>query len=139
MTTINSVKKSGEDFIRSVCGNRTILVFANIGLNISNNSGSDRQFIQHVGAFSPFQKNGQLYKAVAGPELAQQMRDNMENVKFITKMRKLGYSLENDLVLFSDGYQCCSPSEAIRAVFSYISCLKKSQKKICFILKDEEI
>ena len=138
MTTINNVKKSGEDFIRSVCANRIILVFANIGLNISTNSGSDRQFIQHVGAFSPFQKNGQLYKAVAGPELAQQMKDNIDNVKYMSKMKKLGYSLENDVVLFSDAYQCCSPTQAIRAVFSYISSLKKSQKKICFILKDED-
>ena len=137
MTTISSAKKSGEEFIRSVCANKTVLVFANIGVNNNTNKeGTQRQFIQHVGGYSPFQKNGQFYKAVAGPELAQQMRDNVDNVKFMTKMKSLGYTLEKDVLLFSDAYQCYNPSETILAMFSFISSLKKSQRLI-FILQDE--
>ena len=141
MTTISQVKKSGEKFLSSVSSNnKTILVFAHVGLSKSTTSGTERQFIQHVGAFSPAQKNGQFYKAVAGPELAQQMEENVENVKFMSKMKKLGYSQENNLILFSDAYQCFTPRQVISAMFSFISNLKKSQKdhKICFILKDEE-
>ena len=141
MTTINQVKKSGEKFLSSVSSdNKTILVFAQIGLSASTTSGTERQFIQHVGAFSPAQKNGQFYKAVAGPELSQQMKDNVTNVKFMSKMKKLGYSLENDVILFNDAYQCFTPHQVVSSMLSFISNLKKSQKdhKICFILKDEE-
>ena len=141
MTTIQEVKKSGEKFLSSVSSeNKTILVFAQIGLSNSSTSGTERQFIQHVGAFSPAHKNGQFYKAVVGPELSQQMKDNKTNVKFMTKIKKLGYSLENNVVLFNDAYQCFNPRQVISAMFSFISNLKKSQKdhKICFILKDAE-
>jgi len=138
MTTINNVKKSGEEFLRSVCANKTVLVFANIGLGTSIISGSERQFIQHIGAYSPFQKNGQLYKAIAGPELCQQMIENKDNVKFMSRMKNMGYTLDSDSVIYSQAYQCSTPSEAIRSMFSFISNLKKSQRKICFILKDED-
>ena len=81
MTTINVVKKSGEEFLLSVSReNQTILVFANLGLNTITNSGSERQFIQHVGAFSPAQNNGQFYKALVGPELLEQMKEKKDTL-----------------------------------------------------------